>query len=103
LGNRLNFEFKAGSIDSLLRFVKANKAATLLPHLATIDMPLRDLNRVSRLAGNEPYRSVGLVVHRHFVKSQVLKLLHREISDAVNKVMPPRRMKGNELEPLGSE
>lgn len=103
LGNRLNFEFKAGSIDSLLRFVKANKAATLLPHLATIDMPLRDLNRVSRLAGNEPYRSVGLVVHRHFVKSQVLKLLHREISDAVNKVMAPRRMKGNELEPLGSE
>jgi len=101
LGNRLNFEFKAGSIDSLLRFVKANKAATLLPYLATTEMPLRDLNRVSRIAGNEPYRSVGIVVHRHFVKKRVLELLQQEIVEVVNKVMPKRRMKGEGLDPLG--
>ena len=101
LGNRLNFEFKAGSIDSLLRFVKANKAATLLPYLATSDMPMRDLNRVSRLAGSEPYRSVGIVVHRHFVKKRVLELLHDEIVGVVNRVMPKRRMKGEGLDPLG--
>lgn len=101
LGNRLNFEFKAGSIDSLLRFVKANKAATLLPYLATTEMPMRDLNRVSRIAGSEPYRSVGIVVHRHFVKKRVLELLQQEIVEVVSKVMPKRRLKGEGLDPLG--
>ena len=33
LQNNLNFEYKAGSIDSLMRFVKANQATTLLPYL----------------------------------------------------------------------
>lgn len=101
LGNRLNFEFKAGSIDSLLRFVKANKAATLLPYLATMEMPLRDLNRISRLSGIEPYRSVGIAVHRHFVKKRVLELLQLEIVEVVSRVMPQRRMKGEGLNPLG--
>jgi LysR family hydrogen peroxide-inducible transcriptional activator len=100
LGNRLNFEFKAGSIDSLLRFVKVNKASTLLPYLATNDMPIRDLNRVSRFSGQEPYRSVGIVVHRHFVKKQVLELLQQEIIAVVSKVMPKRRFKGEGLEPM---
>ena len=101
LGNRLNFEFKAGSIDSLLRFVRANKAATLLPYLATTEMPVRDLNRVSRIAVTEPYRSVGIAVHRHFVKRRVLELLQQEIVEMVSKVMPKRRMKGEGLNPLG--
>ena len=100
LGNRLNFEFKAGSIDSLLRFVKAHKASTLLPYLATNDMPIRDLHRVSRFSGQEPYRTVGIVVHRHFVKKQVLELLQQEIVKVVSKVMPKRRFKGEGLEPM---
>jgi LysR family hydrogen peroxide-inducible transcriptional activator len=101
IGNRLNFEFKAGSIDSLLRFVKANRAATLLPYLATVEMPVRDLNRVSRFSRQEPYRTIGLVVHRHFVKKQVRELLSEEIIAAVSRVMPRRRLKGDGLEPLG--
>ena len=100
VSNRLNFEFKAGSIDSLLRFVRANKAATLLPYLATSEMPLRDLNRISRISGQEPYRSVGLVVHRHFVKRRLLEILQQEILEKVSKVMPMKRMKGEELKPM---
>jgi LysR family hydrogen peroxide-inducible transcriptional activator len=97
---QLNFEFKAGSIDSLLRFVKANKAATLLPYLATVGMSSNELNRVSRIGSPEPYRSVGLVVHRHFVKKQILTLMENEIIKRVNKVMPPRKRKGSEILPL---
>ncbi|MFN5294713.1 MAG: LysR substrate-binding domain-containing protein [Flavobacteriales bacterium] len=97
---RLNFEFKAGSIDSLLRFVKANKAATLLPYLATTGMNAHELSRVSRIGSPEPYRTVGLVVHRHFVKRQILTMLHDEITQRVSKVMPQRKRKGEELAPL---
>ena len=103
LNSRLNFEFKAGSIDSLLRFVKANKASTLLPYLATTDMAARELNRVSRIAGAEPYRSVGLVVHRHFVKKNLLEKLQQEIIAKVSAVMPARRMRGEGLIPLTKE
>jgi LysR family hydrogen peroxide-inducible transcriptional activator len=38
LNNQINFKYNAGSIDSLMRFVKANKASTLLPYLSTIDL-----------------------------------------------------------------
>lgn len=100
VGNRLNFEFNAGSIDSLLRFVRANKASTLLPYLATSDMPLRDLNRVSRITGNEPYRCVGIAVHRHFVKRRILELLQQDIILSVRKIMPTIRMKGEGLKPV---
>jgi LysR family hydrogen peroxide-inducible transcriptional activator len=97
---RLNFEFNAGSIDSLMRLVKANKAATLLPYLATSGMSAHELGRVSRIGSPEPYRSVGIVVHRHFVKKQILTMLQHEITKSVNKVMPQRRRKGEELAPL---
>lgn len=100
ISNKLNFEFKAGSIDSVLRFVKANKAATLLPYLATSGMNAYELNRVSRISGGEPYRCIGIVTHRHFVKKRILEMLHQEIVAKVAKVMPARRLLGQELKPL---
>jgi LysR family hydrogen peroxide-inducible transcriptional activator len=97
---RLNFEFKAGSIDSLLRLVKANKAATLLPYLATTGMNAHELSKVSRIGSPEPYRTVGLVVHRHFVKNQILSMLHDAITASIQQVMPQRKRKSAELAPL---
>ncbi|MGB0428983.1 MAG: LysR substrate-binding domain-containing protein [Bacteroidia bacterium] len=100
LKSKLNFEYKAGSIDSLLRFVKANKATTLLPLLSTIDMSTQDQKHLSAFSNPVPFRSVGLVVHRHYVKNQVLKILKSEILEKVGQVMDLDDLEGEMLLPV---
>jgi len=83
-----NFEYKAGSIDSLLRFVKLNKGVTLLPQLSTIDMLPDDQKRLSQFKDQVPYREIGIVVHRHFFKKKLLQGLIQCIKKEVETVLP---------------
>lgn len=92
---RRNFEFKAGSIDSLVRFAKSYKGITLLPQLASLDLSKEDQSFIKAFAPPVPIRSVGLVVHKHFVKKRMLKDLERIIIDAVTKKL--KRSAGGEL------
>lgn len=78
-----NFEFKAGSIDSLVRFAKSYKGITLLPQLAANDLPQEDKPFIKAFAPPVPVRSVGLIVHKHFVKKRMLKDLESIIRGAV--------------------
>jgi LysR family hydrogen peroxide-inducible transcriptional activator len=96
----LNFEYKAGSIDSLLRFVKVNKATTLLPYLATIDMTDEETEHISQFADPVPLRSIGIVVHRHFVKKKIMEMLKQDIKDQVAKLLPATKSTGKKLNPL---
>jgi LysR family hydrogen peroxide-inducible transcriptional activator len=100
LKNKLNFEYKAGSIDSLMRFVKVNKATTLLPYLSVIGMPQEENSHILRFKTPQPYRSVGLVVHRHFVKNKILEVLKKEITERVSQILPEKSLSGKILLPL---
>ncbi|TNE79930.1 MAG: hydrogen peroxide-inducible genes activator [Bacteroidetes bacterium] len=83
LSDSMNFEFKAGSIDSLLRFTKSYEGTTLLPYLATLGMESEDQKRLYPFAAPTPVRTIGLVVHRHFVKKRLLQGLEQIIQEAV--------------------
>jgi LysR family transcriptional regulator, hydrogen peroxide-inducible genes activator len=96
----LNFEYKAGSIDSLMRFVKAQKATTLLPFLATTDFNDQEKSHVSEFLSPVPYRSIGLVVHRHFVKKKLLITLQEHIINCVQPLLPKSNLKGEALKPI---
>lgn len=98
--NKLNFEYKAGSIDSLLRFVNVNDASTLLPYLSTLDLSQMEKAHISRFTDPVPFRSVGLVVHRHFVKKRILKMLEGEILEKVLKLLPQKELSGEKLVPV---
>jgi LysR family hydrogen peroxide-inducible transcriptional activator len=95
----LNFEYKAGSIDSLLRFVKSNKATTLLPYLATIDFSENEQLHLSKFSSPIPYRTIGIVVHRHFVKNKLLKVIQNEIIEKINNQLPSIIIEGQQLKP----
>lgn len=95
-----NIDFKAGSIDSLIRFVNANEASTLLPYLSTIHLPLRDAKHIRQFITPVPVRTIGLVVHRHFVKNKVLELLKNEIEEKIKTVLPKSMMKGEAVRPV---
>jgi LysR family hydrogen peroxide-inducible transcriptional activator len=98
--SKLNFRYKAGSIDSLLRFVKVNNASTLLPWLATVDFTKEERKNISQFAAPIPYRSIGLAVHPHFVKHKIRQLLHDEIIEYVNPLLPQTMPHGHQLLPL---
>jgi LysR family hydrogen peroxide-inducible transcriptional activator len=97
---QFNFEYQAGSIDGLLRFVKANKASTLLPYLSVIDFTQKEKLRLSEFIAPVPYRSIGLAVHRHFVKKKLLKMLETDIKDKVVPVLGKHSIKGIPLSPV---
>ena len=67
-----NLEYKSGSIDTLLRFVKKNKGLTLLPYLSTLGLSKADKNHLSNFERPAPARSIGIVVHRNFSKRGLL-------------------------------
>jgi LysR family hydrogen peroxide-inducible transcriptional activator len=98
--NFLNFDYKAGSIDSLMRFVKANQASTLLPYLAAYDMQAEDRKHLVEFKAPKPYRTVGIAVHRHFVKHQVLKKLSEEIVKGIKPLLPQLELEGQNLLPV---
>lgn len=98
--NKLNFEYKAGSIDSLLRFVKANKATTLLPYLAVSDFTVQEKKHLSYFLPPVPYRTIGLVVHRHFVKKKLLNILKEDVQKKVSSILPKLNLKGEKLHPV---
>jgi LysR family transcriptional regulator, hydrogen peroxide-inducible genes activator len=100
INSKLNFEFKAGSIDSLLRFVKANQATTLLPFLSILDFSESEKIHISKFLDPVPYRSVGLVVHRHFVKKQIINMLQKEIQEKVAAVLPESDFPGVGISPF---
>jgi LysR family hydrogen peroxide-inducible transcriptional activator len=83
-----NFHFRAGSIDSLIRFVKQNKGMTLLPELATLDMSDEDIQKVFPFEEPVPGRSVGLIFHKHFVKGAVLELIFNAIQNSIKAHLP---------------
>lgn len=101
LNNKLNFRYKAGSIDSLLRFVKANKATTLLPYLAAKELSNSEQKKVSEFSAPVPFRSVGIVAHSHFVKHKIRELLEEEIMREVKPLLQKTTIKGKQLMPVG--
>ncbi len=81
-----NFHFRAGSIDSLIRFVRKNQGMTLLPELSTIDMDTAEAAHLFPFSAPVPVRSVGLIYHKHFVKTALLE----KIKTAIHKNIAPK-------------
>ena len=86
--NKINFEFESGSMDSLLRFTKANKGMTIVPFLASIDLVKDELLNVIAFEDPVPVRSVGLITHKFFVKKRMLQELKQIIQMISAKYIP---------------
>jgi len=80
-----NLDYRSGTIDSLLKFVNRNRGTTLLPYLATRDFSEDDRQHLKMFSPPVPTRSIGLLVHQHFVKKEMLDSLQKAIQ---RKVLP---------------
>jgi LysR family hydrogen peroxide-inducible transcriptional activator len=85
-----HFEYEAGSIETLRRMVDLNDGITILPELSTIDMSIKQQQKLRYFKHPAPMREVSMVVHRHFVKKKLIEVLKQEILKAI-----PEKIKKN--------
>lgn len=84
------FEYEAGSIETLRRMVELNDGITILPELATMDLAGSQQQRLRRFRQPAPMREVSIAVHRDFVKKRLIEILKNEIIDSI-----PAKIKKN--------
>lgn len=88
------FEYEAGSIETLRRMVELNDGITILPELTTMDMDHKKMQLVRHFKKPAPMREVSVVVHRDFVKKRLIEVLKEAIIAAVpDKVRKNRSLK----------
>lgn len=77
-----NFEYEAGSVETLMRIVERGSGITIIPELATLNLPENRKNLVRNLI-EKPVREVSLVSHRDYVKPKLIEVLKLEIQNTV--------------------
>ena len=83
-----HLEYKSGSIDTLMRFVRQNRGLTLLPHLATHDLNKEDQAKLRKFVDPSPSRAIGIATHRQFKKSKAKEIIIEEIQKNVKPLLP---------------
>lgn len=99
--NYNNLDYKSGTIDTLMKFVNKYNGATLLPQLATTDFSEAEQLHLSQFKAPVPARTVGLVVHPHFVKKEILQLLQQEIQQKVAPLLGNNDFEHRIISPVG--
>ena len=78
-----HFDYETGSIETLRRMVDINDGITIIPELATLNMPTKQLQLTRKFKNPVPVREVSVVVQRDFVKKRLIDALRESILVAV--------------------
>ncbi len=81
--DKLPFEFEGGSLDTLTKIIDKEGGFTLIPELASRDVPEEKKDQVRHFGNALPLREVSLVYTRRFAKTRLLELLAESIRQAV--------------------
>ena len=92
--NILNYQ--SGSLEALKRMVDKQGGITLLPELATLDLPPADRKKLRTFKKPTPFREVSLVMKRDFLKRRIIEALQKEIIDHLPENM--KRREENEIQ-----
>lgn len=77
------FEYAAGSIETLIKLVNQESGITIIPELATLDMSAKQKKHLREFKSPVPVREVSLVMHRYYHKENIIKALSKEIKASV--------------------
>ncbi len=86
--HRRNFEYEAGSIETLKRMVEHYGGITILPELSLKDLTDSQRLQVRRFQSPTPTREVSLVTLRHHLKKSIIEAMKAEILNVI-----PEKMK----------
>ncbi|MFT3980806.1 MAG: LysR substrate-binding domain-containing protein [Ferruginibacter sp.] len=93
-----HFDYAAGSIETLKRFVDRNGGITLLPELATFDMTASQKNMLRYFRNPAPVREISLITMKTFAKTMLVNILKECILDNLPKEIGKK--KGVEVVPV---
>ncbi len=82
---KVNLEYAAGSVESLIRIVEMNGGVTILPELAVLYLSPARKKHLMHFKAPVPVREISLVTHRHNIMKPVLAKLKEEIIAGVSK------------------
>jgi LysR family hydrogen peroxide-inducible transcriptional activator len=85
-----NFQYEAGSVETLKKMVETRHGITIIPELALEELTRRQMKMVRRFRPPVPAREVSLVTHRPVVKQNLLDALQAEILRSI----PPSMLSG---------
>lgn len=77
------FEYAAGSIETLIKLVNQESGITIIPELAILDMTAKQKKHLRAFKAPVPVREVSLAVHRFFHKENIVKAMSKEIRTSV--------------------
>ena len=78
-----HFDYAAGSIETLKRFVEKNGGITLLPELATYDMSAAKKDMLRYFKNPAPVREISLVTLKTFSKTRLIHILKQTILETL--------------------
>ncbi|MDP4710916.1 MAG: LysR substrate-binding domain-containing protein [Saprospiraceae bacterium] len=99
-GGLRNLDYKAATLNTLVKFVTAGEGVTLLPFLASRDLTESERLHLREFVPPAPCRSVGLITHEHFTKKILLTALRQEILAAMEGVLPNWNENFQRLDPV---
>ena len=82
-----SFNYRSGSIETLIRMVDRNGGITILPELAVAELSEERKKHIRHFRYPEPAREVCLVVNREQVKSRLIDALHKGIREYIPQII----------------
>ncbi|REA57038.1 hydrogen peroxide-inducible genes activator [Dyadobacter luteus] len=82
-----SFNYRSGSIETLIRMVDRNGGITILPELAVAELSEERKKHIRHFRYPEPAREVCLVVNRELVKSRLIDALHKGIREYIPQII----------------
>lgn len=81
--SKLNFSFKTGSLGVLMRLVEQHQGYTLLPYLASLDIPHEQRQLVREFKEPSPKREISLIINKGFQRQKLIDILQEEIRRSI--------------------
>ncbi len=78
-----HFDYAAGSIETLKRFVDSSGGITLLPELATLDMNSARKNMLRYFKSPAPVREISMVTVKTYAKTRLVHILKQTIMETL--------------------
>lgn len=82
-GIKDKFRFQSGSLEALKKIVDKHGGMTLLPELASLDLPEKEQKKLKWFKEPQPVREVSLITHRSFMKRKMTQVLYEEIIKSI--------------------
>ncbi|UZR92605.1 hydrogen peroxide-inducible genes activator [Chondrinema litorale] len=81
------FNFESHSIESLKRIVEFTNGTTVIPELATLNVPVEKEDMIKPLTDIEAVREVSIITNRTVVKENLINKLNEVIKDSLPSAM----------------